>query len=324
MRKYILFIALLGLSISSCDKEEVPTYLDYTGESAQDNLYFNFSANGTGDSVLVNLKKPDVVEYVESLVVSIPVKVMGKTVAFDRPVTAVLNRDSSTVTESDFEIQESFIPAGKVNGTLNIKLFNSESLKERGDTLVAFFDLVENEYFRIDYNKQTTDTSAYNSTQFRVFFYTTLNVPPRLWAECAIMSNTARPGYLGTDGSEGWKFTMNGSIGMYMGEYTAEKMNIVINACNVKLEDFEFSDQDAIDLGVTSTVVQTRAVGVFNARFGGTFIFDRWKLLIRYYMQQTPPYNLPDGHPDKVKILWAHNKVPMPGYPPLPGWGYLN
>ena len=329
MKKYFLLIAVLGFLFSSCDEEEIPTHIDYVGGNAKDNLYFNFSDNATGDSVLLNLKKSDVVEYVESMIVSIPVKIMGKTVDFDRPVHAVLNKDSSTVAESDYEIQESFIPAGKANGTLNIKLLNSESLKTSGDTLRAVFNLIESEYFSIDYNLQTKDSAAYNSNQFRVFFYTTLNVPPRLWAECAPMANTAAAGYAGTDGSFGWKFDSDmrySPVGIYMGAYSAEKMNILINACGVKLEDWEFTDQYATDLGFTD--LKNRAAKVFSYRFGGgelypTFIFDRWKVLVKYYLSKTPPYNDPSS-PDYVKILWAHDKIPMRGYPALGGWGYLN
>lgn len=330
MRKYILFIAVLGLLITSCEEEVVPTYLDINGQTSEgagfDNVYFNFPKDtwqNDIDSVYVNLKRADRYDYADEVIVGLPIKVMGQIVDFDRTVKATLKKELSTTSEDRCEFLESVIPAGKATGTLKVKLLNSEALKETGDTLLAVFELAENEYFLADYNKQAINEDRTNSIQYRVFFYSTLAVPPRVWDETAPLNYTASPGFPGADGSEGWKFDMSGGMGMYMGEFTPEKMNILLAATGLKLEDFEFTDEEAVEMGISTTAKFNRAKAVFDQRFGGNVIFDRWKQLVKYYLSQTEPYNDPE-HPDYKKVLWGHDKPPMPMYPSLPAWGYLN
>lgn len=332
MRKYFLFIAVLGLLITSCEEEVVPTYLDLNGDTNKgaglNNVYFSFPTDTWDeavDSTFVNLKESDRFDYAEEMIVSLPIRVMGQVVDYDRTVRATLNKMFSTAGEEyvQFLESESVIPAGKTSGSLKVKLLNSEALMEK-DTLLAVFELVDNENFTVDYDRYNFEKDKISSLYYKVFFYSTLSVPPRVWDDMAPLNLTASPGFPGADGSEGWKFDMSGGMGMYMGEFTGEKINILLAATGLELDDFEFTDEEALEMGVTTTNKFNRAKGVFEKRFGPTsVIFDRWKMLVKYHLSITEPYNDSD-HPDYKKVLWGHNTVPMPGYPSLPAWGYLN
>lgn len=341
MRKYLLLIAILGL-LMSCDKEEIPTY------SGIDNVFVDFPEVKNyvyRDSVFVNMKRTDIVGYANDSIIRIPLRTMGNISGVDRKVNAKLDYNLSaeynkqhkatllTATEDDVEIVGGVIPANLTKGYLEVKLKNSDRLKAKGDTIALAIELVDSDSFSVEYSAFKSDTTAFNSTRFRIFFRAVLGGAPRLWEETAKFATATDPRYPGTDGSLPFKYDLEQYLATFLGEYSEEKMKIFLAACDLTLDMFEFTDEEAIEMGITSTGI-TRAKAVFNKRFNVTSqttgrLFDRWKILVRYYMSITEPYNLKE-HPDyekKYKILWGHSgKIWYANVMerPLAGWGYLN
>jgi hypothetical protein len=182
---------------SSCEYETLPTY------SGEDQIYFRYAdydqnnINALVNYTMVNFGYDPVIKTDSTIKIS--VKIMGKVVDYDRPVSFVLDEeladtlsytsDGSKVGDAaqlgeDVELllDQSFVPAGKTIGSIVIKLKNTARLKD--SNLVAAIQLVENTYFKADYKttriKYVNDEGKIVGTQYLVLF-DNRNDAPNLW-----------------------------------------------------------------------------------------------------------------------------------------------
>jgi hypothetical protein len=183
MKKQIQFITLsLALIFCACDHETLPTY------SGQNEIYFRYAGEAEAinvvDSALIRFGYDTKIK--DDSIVSIKVRVMGDVVDYDRPVNFILVDTSSTAKlESDIDLllDQSFVPAGKIDGQIVVKLKNTSNLDHK--YLKAGLRLVENVHFKVNYKK--TLHSAINNagkivaTEYRVIFDNASEMP-NLWA----------------------------------------------------------------------------------------------------------------------------------------------
>lgn len=289
MRKYIV-LGLLATFLIACEHEKVVSY------SSQDRVYFKHGDNGKIDSMYVNLKEMNAVEFKEDSIINIEISLLGGIADINRPInvqpkdTTIANGQKYTAKEGvDFIIKQAFVSAGASKGSIQIQLLNSDKLRNDGDTLIAYLKLLENDMFLTDYNKQkgNSDKEIKNSTEFRIFYFSSINVPPRMWEE--FYHETSR-------------------IGMkaYLGEYTPQKLEIFLAATGLSLASLEYT-QEELDAQPDKEIYK-KAERIFNSRFGGTRIFDRWKALVKFYLQDNE-----DKYPEPIQwgVWW--NILHTPG-----------
>lgn len=282
MKKYIV-LSLLATFLIACEHEQVVSY------SVQDRVYFKHGDNGKVDSMYVNLKEMDAVEFKEDSIIDIEISLLGGVAATDRLInvqpkdTTIANGQKYTAKEGvDFKIKQAFVAAGASKGTVQIQLLNSGKLKNNGDTLIAYIKLLENDMFLTDYNRQkgNTDKEIKNSTEFRVFYFSSINVPPRMWEEF---------------------YNESSRVGMkaYLGEYTPQKLEIFLAATGLSLASLEYT-QEELDTQPDKEIYK-KAERIFNSRFGGTKIFARWKALVQFYLQDNE-----DKYPEPIQwgVWW--------------------
>lgn len=282
MKKYIV-LSLLATFLIACEHEQVVSY------SVQDRVYFKHGDNGKVDSMYVNLKEMDAVEFKEDSIIDIEISLLGGVAAADRLInvqpkdTTIANGKKYTAKEGvDFKIKQAFVAAGASKGSVQIQLLNSGKLKNNGDTLIAYIKLLENDMFLTDYNRQkgNTDKEIKNSTEFRVFYFSSINVPPRMWEEF---------------------YNESSRVGMkaYLGEYTPQKLEIFLAATGLSLASLEYT-QEELDAQPEKEIYK-KAERIFNSRFGGTRIFDRWKALVKFYLQDNE-----DKYPKSIQwgVWW--------------------
>ena len=282
MKKYIV-LSLLATFLIACEHEKVVSY------SSQDQVYFKHGDNGKIDSIYVNLKEMNAVEFKEDSIVGIEVSLLGGIADIDRPIrvvpkdTTIANGQKYIAKEgTDFMIRQALVAAGATKGSIQLQLLNSDKLKNNGDTLIAYLKLQENDMFLTDYNRQkgNSDKEIKNSTEFRVFYFSSINVPPRMWEEF---------------------YHESSRVGMkaYLGEYTPQKFEIFLAATGLSLASLEYT-QEELDAQPDKEIYK-KAERIFNSRFGGTRIFDRWEALVRFYLQDNE-----DKYPEPIQwgVWW--------------------
>ncbi|WP_195408352.1 hypothetical protein [Bacteroides congonensis] len=282
MKKYIV-LSLLAAFLIACEHEQVVSY------SVQDRVYFKHGDNGKVDSMYVNLKEMNTVEFKEDSIVDIEISLLGGIADIDRPINVQLK--DTVIADGkkymakkgvDFIIKQAFVAAGASKGIVQVQLLNSGKLKNNGDTLIAYLKLLENDMFLTDYNRQkgNRDKEIKNSTEFRVFYFSSINVPPRMWEEF---------------------YHESSRVGMkaYLGEYTPQKLEIFLAATGLSLASLEYT-QEELD-AQSDKEIYKKAERIFNSRFGGTKIFARWKALVQFYLQDNE-----DKYPEPIQwgVWW--------------------
>lgn len=304
MKKYILLLAILAFFVSSCEKEELDTY------STETNVFFTHPSDV--DSILINLKGLDEnMNYVNvsDSIIRIPITIMGDLSGTARAVTAkalkakdidvdqikldsMLRLYQQADFDLDYEILPSEIPANQTSGFLNIKLLNSDRLIETGDTIVAAIILTPGDGLETNYSARNAEKGKKISTVYRLYFYSNKDEAPRLWyATDNPQTNTQRTG-----------------IPAYLGSYTAEKFGLLLNACNLKAEVFEFTDEEYMKVNniTDPTTLKVGTAGskeVFIERFGPFEVFNGWYIKTRLYVTMHPEIwdeLFPDG-----EIVWT-------------------
>ncbi|MDU1892590.1 MAG: hypothetical protein E6767_18045 [Dysgonomonas sp.] len=293
--KKIIFIFAILVFFASCKEDKLDTY------SVETNVYFTSASK---DSLYLNLKElaEDGFIFAKDTTVYIPLSIMGHLAGGDRNVTArsvekndVGNLDSLlryyplAKQGADFEILSSVIPANQETGYLRVKLNNSKNLEETGDTIVAAIILTENTDLKVNYSARHAENDKKNNLIYRIFFYSDLNEAPRLW-------NTTDDNGKLTDG-----------IPARLGAYTPEKFALLLKACNLKAELFEFTDEEYKDINsidpnaVEFQITRNGAKAVFESRFGPFDVFDGWKARTQIYLLLHPEEydNFPNG-----EIVW--------------------
>ncbi|MDR3338499.1 MAG: DUF4843 domain-containing protein [Candidatus Symbiothrix sp.] len=221
MKKYIQFVLLsMTLFVCSCEYEGLPTY------SGNDEIYFRYASEFYSfdviDSVYIHFGYD--VKIKEDSIRRIPVRVMGNLADYDRPVKFILVDTSSTAKESaDIELlqESSFIPAGKRDGYIVVKLKNTPNLD--GKVLKASLRLVENEYFKTNYTTTRhvliNDAGKIISTEYRVLFDNASGIP-NLWA--FYEASRFRP---------------------YLGIFTEKKFRLICELCSLDRPYFSYDPQ---------------------------------------------------------------------------------
>lgn len=279
MRKIILFL-IAGLFLLACSEEKIADY------SSVDRIYFN---NSSVDSVLVNLRSIDAPIFLDDTIIGIPVRLMGYFSDVDRAFTAVALDSSTAKVNQDFEIMPSYIPANSNVGSLNIKLKNSDALKN-GGTLALYVKLLPNELFSTDYSEDIATNKDYNNLCYRIYFYASLNTPPRIW-------------YVGTNNGTNRNYGLGPYLGLFDDTWI-RRFEVFCAATGVPASAFEFSDQDLIDETGLTVVNRANANKLFEVRFGSLRdITSRWQSVIAYYLSV---------HPEIEQLTWG------------PAWGKLN
>ncbi|MDU1891657.1 MAG: hypothetical protein E6767_13295 [Dysgonomonas sp.] len=292
MKKYIFLLAILTSLIFfvSCEEDKLDTY------SVENNVYF-IHAN---DSIVINLKGMESGNFVYKTdsIFRIPVRIMGKVSDVDRNISAkattkddVKNLDSilmncpQAIYNTDFEILPSVIPANKETGYLNVKMKNSDKLKETGDTIAAVITLIANDDLKVNYSSEEALKGKKSSLIFRLFFYSNIAEAPRLWALSS-------------------KFVTSG-VSVYWGNYTPEKFALIVKACSLDPEIFEFTDEEYKTINnITTASINITSGGisnVWNDRFASFDVLSGWRRQIEKFMVMYPEEwdNFPDG-----KIVW--------------------
>lgn len=153
MMRYIS-IALIGLLMSSCDKNELQKYEEGSG------IYFdNQSIMMDTIGVSWGLKNTDVIEQK----IKMEVHLFGKVVDYDRPFNITIKQTAGDTTQA--KVNEHYrtfptsyiIPAGKSKAVIEIDLLRSESLKYGSKTLTI--GLEESDELRFLYSRKVTDST---------------------------------------------------------------------------------------------------------------------------------------------------------------------
>ena len=144
---------LLGVLffLSACEEEKIMTF--DTSKAA-----VNFSTSSFDYSFLGNSDNEHVQE--------IEVNIVGDSANYDRTFNVEIVDSTTTASTGQYEILEGIVKAGEFKGTLSVKLYNSEELKDTA--LTVGLKLVDSEYFNVG-------TIEYD--QFKLLFTDKIVVP---------------------------------------------------------------------------------------------------------------------------------------------------
>jgi hypothetical protein len=178
-KKYALFLTALCF-LYSCEYELLPTY------SGQDQIFFRYADEGMAinrvDSTVIKFGYDP--EMKTDSTIRIGVQVMGAVTDFDRRVNFIMVDSSSTAKPGDVELlhDRSMLPEGTNIVYISIKLHNTDALNDT--MLLASIKLVENEFFKADYEISSrfsaTEREQKNAVRFRVWFDNSSDVP-NMW-----------------------------------------------------------------------------------------------------------------------------------------------
>ncbi|WP_200976046.1 DUF4843 domain-containing protein [Echinicola sp. 20G] len=149
MKKIIqnIYLLLAIVACWSCVEDELTTY-----ESNKDSIYFTYSKEGhlatsPFDSLFYSVGLVPS-GFTDSLI-SIPVKIIGKTTDYDRAFSLELSDRSTAVEGTNFKFEsELTIPAGEVSSEILVRLYKTPDIAE--DTVMLDFNLLPNDHFNTD------------------------------------------------------------------------------------------------------------------------------------------------------------------------------
>ena len=242
---WIYILLLLCVGVASCTHEAVPTYNDVS------RIYFKYAGESGGgvdaDKMSINMGYD--IPLRDDSVIYIPFKLMGQVADVDREVKAELITEESSVIEGEeLEILPAFLPAGKIYGSLPVKLKRTERVSK--NMLFARICLRSNENFHTDYATSYSDPGGdRNGLIFNIYF-TAVADKPTLW----IGSASAK------------------SLTMYFGAYSNEKIVVMCEACGFTRDYFMI---DPADKDPTGKATLTK-------RFPNSIIFGLISMTNRY------------------------------------------
>jgi hypothetical protein len=246
MKKKLLTI-MIATVLSSCGYDRLPVYEDV------DRIYFEFASLTMAQlrDQKIDWAHPDRVQVrfgydkapKQDSTVQIAVKVMGRAVSYDRPVTvALIDKESSAVEGVDFEILPSVIPANSLTGTLNVRLMNTDTLQTA--TLLARLRLTPNAHFHVDYT-QVKVSDGISATEYSVYFDARHDMPG-LWADA----------------------TSGARLKIYFGEYSEKKLELMCLVWGFTRDHFEY---DSETYATTMECLEARIPSSVSS-LGGYFI----------------------------------------------------
>jgi hypothetical protein len=257
MKQFSILILLLLLA-TTCSHDPLPTYSD------ADRIFFKWAAitslaekaESGSDFIKVNLGYDNPVK--DDSTVLIDVSMMGHVSAQDRPISAELMDSSSAIAGQDIEILPSFIPAGKAEGKLAVKLKNSAKLADT--TLWARIKLVSNSHFQVDYTQAYTLTGlAKDKTglEYNIYFDAKVDMPS-LWAD------------------------LNAGIMLtaYFGTYSNRKLQVICDVCGLSWAYFMHEPGE-------------NAMSVLSVRFPTNIVMGMISQVNRYLKQYQQEHGEP-------------------------------
>lgn len=175
--RYILTVCSVAM-LCSCVEDDLTTY------SSNDSIYFSPSVEGAVatnpfDSLFYSLGLvPN--SFTDSLI-SIPVKVMGKVVDYDREFSVELSAGSTAVEGTNFEFaNDLLIPAGQIAAEVQIRLFKTPDILE--DTVNIGLRLLSNEHFGTDMQNDFNELGEKELSHIDFDVYLTAVITqPRYW-----------------------------------------------------------------------------------------------------------------------------------------------
>lgn len=209
----------LMMILGACNHEEVPTYYDV------DRVYFAFAEKAGSQDFsedYMSISMGYDIPLKDDSLVSVPIKIIGKTAAEDREVKVELVDEESTAIENeDIEILKAVIPANSVVGKVWLKLNRTEKIMNQN--LTARLRLVGNQNFHTDYTNVFSDKNG-NSKNALIYtvHFTGIADAPSLWVASA---------------SQG---QMNGVFGAY----SREKLAVICEACGLTRDYFMCEEGD--------------------------------------------------------------------------------
>lgn len=171
MKKILLSVIVLSC-IMSCSKEEAMIY----DKNIKDGIYIQQIVSTTlnssnvvtsytySDSLIVSLVNQNANK--KEFILSVPVKVMGNIVDYDRKISFRLNKSLTTAIEGeDFVINydTAKVRSGKNKANLNIKLFRTHKLTKQKIRIAV--ELIENEYFDIYLDKYKSNNPVKSTSK---------------------------------------------------------------------------------------------------------------------------------------------------------------
>lgn len=258
----ILLTVSVLLLASACSYDTLPTYEDV------DRVFFKWAGlansfkeqmEGSSDLIKVNLGYDNPVKSDSTILIG--VSMMGHVSGQDRPISAeLLENESTAIAGQDIEILPSFIPAGKVEGQLAVRVKNSEKLSNT--TLTAKIRLVPNEYFHTDYTLAYTPTGSLSKEktglEYNILFDAKIEMPS-LWADlgAGLMLTT------------------------YFGTYSNVKLQVICDVCGLTAAYFMHDPNTE------------KALDVLNARFSTGIVMGMISQVNRYLTQYRKEHGEP-------------------------------
>lgn len=130
---FILSIGLFAFFIVGCQQDEIITY-----QAENSAIYF---------TSMLNQYSFFYEKDAESLIVSVPVTLIGPKVPYDRKFSAQVIDSVTTAPASKYEILEGIVEADSLNGFLKLKIYNSDNLIE--DTYTLGLELIPSDELRV-------------------------------------------------------------------------------------------------------------------------------------------------------------------------------
>lgn len=220
------FYSLLALIVifESCTEKDLITY-DVTGGNS---IYFTEpynTANSSRPRDSVSAQFGFLADDVVSTVVSIPVKVTGPLVDYDREFSVQADPNGMLKEGTDFRFlnQPLVIPANTNDGVIQIEVFKSEVMKET--RMITNLDLVPNTYFNTQIKTRKSSLTLREVPVLRTrLIADDFNEIPYCWT-----NNPSRT-------------TFNN----YMGPYSKAKLDLIIELFDEDIEHF-INPQYAMD-----------------------------------------------------------------------------
>ncbi|MDR1757139.1 MAG: DUF4843 domain-containing protein [Culturomica sp.] len=192
-----LSIGALLFCAAACSGDDLPVYEDVN------RIYFSWATAGPS-SDMVHFSFGYEIPMKPDSIINVGVRVMGRLSDQDRPIKAEVIWAESTIAPEDIEFLPSVVPAGSRNGTLRVKLKNSDKLLTK--TLWAKIRLTPNEYFHVDRNAFPVGGSTYAGLEYNIEFDAKGDIP-NMWLDGSWFRN-----YFGAHSKvkEQWIYYMTG------------------------------------------------------------------------------------------------------------------
>lgn len=165
MKYRIVLLTLLTGLLFSCTKQEIPVF-----SSDDHGVYFQYKSSYIYGTTIENYT--DSLSYsftsaaadATSIVLSVPVRTMGKVTDYDRPIKVVIDEENTTAIAGvhyEENLDTLYIPAGESSVYARIKFLRAEDLLEK--TVRVGLKLEANEYFGL-YIDEYKNTNSYTAT----------------------------------------------------------------------------------------------------------------------------------------------------------------